>query len=146
MAKKELFSNPLAAKLLKGLGAFPVDRGKPDLSAIRTAVNLLQEGKICGVFPEGTRQNQHIGESLPPKSGAAFLAYKANVKVLPVYVSQNHRPFSTINIVVGKPFNITKQDNIENNGNGNGNGNGVALKESAQYIMNTIYSLKENIV
>lgn len=139
MAKIELFKKPIIAKLLRKLGAFPVDRGKADFSALRTAIKILKEGKICGVFPEGTRKNQHVGEILKPKSGAAFLAYHAKAKILPVYISPNHHPFSSVNIVIGTPFSITKQkDEV--------NGNHAALKENAQYIMDRIYSLKESIV
>jgi 1-acyl-sn-glycerol-3-phosphate acyltransferase len=139
MAKKELFKNPLFGKFLEKLGAFPVERGKADLSALRKALKILNEGHICGVFPEGTRQNQHVGEELKPKSGAAFIAYKAGVNILPVYITPNHRPFSTVHIVIGKPFAIEREKNHEN-------GNGAALKENARYIMDRIYALKENII
>jgi 1-acyl-sn-glycerol-3-phosphate acyltransferase len=44
MAKKELFKNPLFGKFLEKLGAFPVERGKADLSALRKALKILNEG------------------------------------------------------------------------------------------------------
>jgi len=135
MAKTELFKNPIIARLLTELGAFPVSRGKPDIAALKTAIKALREGKICGVFPEGTRKNRNNGKILSPKSGAAFLAYKADVKILPVYISPDHRPFGKVHVVVGEPFKIIKGISEDNNN--------INLKESSQYIMDRIYALKE---
>ncbi len=56
MAKKELFNNGLMAFLLTKLHAFPVNRGKADVGAIRTGLSVLEAGQVVGVFPEGTRQ------------------------------------------------------------------------------------------
>jgi len=55
MAKEELFRIPLVSSFIKSLGAFPVKRGKGDVGAIKTALKLLEEGHIVGIFPEGTR-------------------------------------------------------------------------------------------
>ena len=57
MAKEELFKNPIAAFILGKLGVFPVKRGKGDISSIKNAYKLLDEGKIVGIFPQGTRIN-----------------------------------------------------------------------------------------
>ena len=55
MAKKELFKNPLLRRIVEGLGAFPVDRGSADVSAIRRSLELLSAGGVVGIFPQGTR-------------------------------------------------------------------------------------------
>ncbi len=82
MAKEELFRIPLARTWIRWVGAFPVRRGKPDRAAIRTALELLGRGEVVVVFPEGTRNPR--GYLLPAEPGAAFLALRARVPILPV--------------------------------------------------------------
>jgi len=57
IAKKEAFNNFFGSLLLHNLNAFPVDRGKTDILAFKKAINILKEGKILGIFPEGTRSS-----------------------------------------------------------------------------------------
>lgn len=102
MAKSELFEFPVLGPAIRALGAFPVRREKSDRNAIRTAVKLLEEGKIVGVFPEGTRS--HTGELLKPHLGAAMLAYKAGVPMLPVAVSGTRGVFRKVKVRVGRPL------------------------------------------
>lgn len=84
MAKAELLKIPLVGLLLKALGAFPVKRGKSDRGAIEKAISLVEEGKILGIFPEGTRSK--TGELLPYKSGAAVVAARTHCDVVPVSI------------------------------------------------------------
>ncbi|BAF59799.1 MAG: 1-acyl-sn-glycerol-3-phosphate acyltransferase [Pelotomaculum sp.] len=102
MAKSELFDIPLLGPVIRALGAFPVRRDRSDRKAIRTAIRLLEEGNIIGIFPEGTRS--YTGEILPPHMGAAMLAFKAGVPILPVAVSGTRGIFGKVRVKVGKPF------------------------------------------
>lgn len=106
MAKAELFSNRLFTWFLgKQLGAFPVHRGKGDMSAIDTAKRLVNERKLMGIFPEGTRSRD--GKLLRPKSGAALIVAQTGAHVLPTAVvtrGQKIRPFQRITLVYGKPL------------------------------------------
>ena len=77
MAKAELFRIPVLGFLIRELGAFPVQRGAADRSAIRRALRILNDGGVVGVFPEGTRNRR--GEVLNPQGGAALIALKAGV-------------------------------------------------------------------
>ena len=110
MAKAELFCNPLFSWFLgKQLGAFPVRRGKGDTGVIDTASHILEEGKIMGIFPEGTRSK--TGKLLSPKSGAALIAARTGASVLPAAVvtkNQKIRPFKRVTVVYGTP--ITPQE------------------------------------
>src|SRR4051794_41431289 len=54
MAKTELFQGR-SARLLSGLGAFPVRRGTADPDALETARLHLDAGRVLAMFPEGTR-------------------------------------------------------------------------------------------
>lgn len=105
MAKKELFESPILAFFVKKLKAFPVDRKGNDLKAIKTSVKILKEGKILGIFPEGTRNLS--GEPVS-KAGIAIIAIKARKNVLPVSISsnRNYRIFSRINITIGEMIDL----------------------------------------
>src|SRR5690625_70934 len=55
MAKEELFHNKILGTLLTTLGAFPVKRGAGDRQALRKGLNILKDGEMLCLFPEGTR-------------------------------------------------------------------------------------------
>lgn len=85
MAKKESFnSSKILSWILTHLGAFPVDRSKPDITAMRTAIGLLKEGKVLALFPQGGRSDDV--ELTELKKGAAYFAEKTNTPILPIYV------------------------------------------------------------
>ena len=62
MAKSELFAIPVLGPAIALVNAFPVDRSKGGLAAIRKSVSILKEGKAIGIFPEGTRNLQGNAE------------------------------------------------------------------------------------
>ena len=100
MAKKELFNLPVLWRLFYWLGGFPVDRGTADLAAIKTAMRTLKEGKKLLIFPQGTRGT----EADSAKEGAAMLAVRTGVPILPMYISEDKKFRRHVNIVIGKPF------------------------------------------
>jgi 1-acyl-sn-glycerol-3-phosphate acyltransferase len=102
MAKSELFAIPLIGTAIKKLGAFPVYRNRMDRKAVRTALKYLAEGKVVGIFPEGTRS--HTEELLQPHFGAAMLALKSNVPVLPVAISGSRGVLGKVRVFIGKPL------------------------------------------
>lgn len=102
MAKKELFENKFMYWLLKQLNAFPVDRSTADMTAFKNAVKLLKEGKMIGMFAQGTRVK--AGEEKAAKAGVALFAMKGKAPVVPVAISGSCKPFSSMKIVYGKPL------------------------------------------
>jgi 1-acyl-sn-glycerol-3-phosphate acyltransferase len=89
MAKSELFRVPLLSPLIRALGAYPVVRGGSDREAIRIASDRLAQGWAVGVFLDGTRQSD--GRVHDPQPGAALLAARAGVPLLPVAIWGSHR-------------------------------------------------------
>lgn len=83
-AKQELFSNPLFSALIRRLGAFPVERGSGDQAALGRSIQLLVSGYALVIFPEGTRSRD--GRLARAKLGAALMAVKAKVPILPVFI------------------------------------------------------------
>ena len=89
MAKEELFRVPFLGPLIRACGAYPVARGSGDREALRTACSRLQEGWATGVFLDGTRQAD--GRVRNPQPGAALLAARTRLPLLPVAIINSHR-------------------------------------------------------
>ena len=100
MGKKELFENKFLSSVFTSLGAFPVDRGKGDMSAIETAEKNLKNGEILLIFPEGTRSKS--GKLLRFKNGATLIARETGADVLPVVINYKNgtRIFGKIEISI----------------------------------------------
>ncbi|HUD20787.1 MAG TPA: lysophospholipid acyltransferase family protein [Candidatus Saccharimonadales bacterium] len=81
MAKTALFRVPLLGWYLRSIGCFPVNQSEADLSAIRRAIELLKQGEVVGIFPEG-KVNRTDEPLLPLTKGAAFIAHQARVPIV----------------------------------------------------------------
>jgi len=110
LAKEELFATRIGAALFGALGAVRVERGTADRGALRALEQGLAGGSPVAVFPEGTRGS---GPRITPLfGGAAFLAVKLGVPIVPVGVGGSEgilpkgkvlpRP-RRVAVVVGKP-------------------------------------------
>lgn len=88
MAKEELFRVPVLGQAIQLYGAYPVSRGTADRTAIRAALNSLEQGWAVGVFLQGTRTGD--GQITDPKRGAALIAAKAKAPLLPVCLWGTH--------------------------------------------------------
>lgn len=89
MAKEELLRTPVLGRLLRSVGVFPVRRGEADRQSIRTALDVLRRGRVLIMFPEGTRSLD--GRLLVAEPGAALLALRTGVSVLPMAVVGTQR-------------------------------------------------------
>ena len=100
----------LFGPMLKYAGAIYIDRGKVDRRALREALASIEAGSIFALAPEG--QRSLVGHMLAGKDGAAFLASKARVPILPVGL-ENSDVFGAnvkrlrrthIRVHIGEPF------------------------------------------
>ena len=84
MAKAELYRFPLGP-IIKAGGAFRVRRGQGDTEAIATAVQLVREGEVVAIFPEGTRRKKGLVKkrAARPHTGAVRVALEAGVPLDP---------------------------------------------------------------
>jgi 1-acyl-sn-glycerol-3-phosphate acyltransferase len=92
MAKAELWSNPLSARAMESLGAFPVDRGAGDAAALGRGAQLLAEGELLGIFPQGTSLALR---RRPFHRGAARLALVTGSPLVPVCLVGTERMLPT---------------------------------------------------
>ena len=84
LAKKELWSLPFIGWYLDRSGQIPIDTANPrtTLSSFAAGVRTLRDGLSVFVFPEGGRTPN--GEVRPFLNGAAFLAIRAQVPLVPI--------------------------------------------------------------
>lgn len=106
MAKEELFNLPVLKGILPKVHAFPVKRGLSDRQALRTAVNLLKDDQVVGLFPEGTRNKTgKLGKGF---SGAGFFALRGgNAVVVPCAIVGPYKIFRKLKIIYGEPIDMT---------------------------------------
>jgi 1-acyl-sn-glycerol-3-phosphate acyltransferase len=91
MAWEEAFSWPGIGWLFRHMGAFPVNTEKPAPSTFKTAFEVLAQGRLLGVFIEGGRTRQSEFGLDPPQPGAARIAVRAQIPVIPVSISGARR-------------------------------------------------------
>jgi 1-acyl-sn-glycerol-3-phosphate acyltransferase len=84
LAKADYFKSWKTAWFFRMVGQIPIERegGEKSEAALRTALKVLKEGNLLGIYPEGTRSPDlrlHRG-----RTGVARLAMAANVSIIPV--------------------------------------------------------------
>jgi 1-acyl-sn-glycerol-3-phosphate acyltransferase len=122
MAKREYFTQPGLVGWLKkifftGVGQVPVDRsgGSAAQAAMDTAIRLLREEKLLGIYPEGTRSPD--GRLYKGKTGVARMTLETGVPVIPVAMigtdkvnpigSRMWRPHK-VHIRIGAPLDFSR--------------------------------------
>jgi 1-acyl-sn-glycerol-3-phosphate acyltransferase len=88
-AKAEYFTQPGLVGTLKrwfftGMGQVPIERGngRAARAALDTGIGVLREGRLFGIYPEGTRSPD--GRLYKGRTGVARMALEAGVPVVPV--------------------------------------------------------------
>lgn len=117
-AKKELFRVPILRWLLRKVGTISVNRGTVDLKSIQSSIQVLNEGKYVGIFPQGTRRPNVDPRTTEVKSGVGLMAYRAKSNVLPIYVqtkNQKIKFFRQVTVIIGKPI-LYEELGFENGG------------------------------
>lgn len=84
MAKKELFTMPVASHFLKVSGSIPVDRTGFSADAVREMIRRLESGEALGIFPEGTRTR--TGRIGTPRRGVGIVAVTAGAPIVPCLI------------------------------------------------------------
>ena len=130
LAKEELFCNRFFIWLAKIFEIFPVKRGKQDIESTKNSLRVLKEGKILGLFPEGTRHG--LEKNGKAKNGAAYLALKTGVPVIPVGIKSNFNLFSKVTLHYGKPITFQKPEKDKDK---------EVLEEISKEIMDDILAL-----
>jgi 1-acyl-sn-glycerol-3-phosphate acyltransferase len=104
--EKHLIFGPL----MKYSGAIYINRGEVDRQALRAALEALRQGAVFGLAPEGTRSR--VGALIQAHDGAAYLASRARVPIVPVGLvntdqlgsNMAHLRRTQLETRIGKPF------------------------------------------
>jgi len=116
MAKEEALEWPILGWLMRGIQVVPVARGKiAARRALRQGEELLRKGWLFCMYPEGTRSHQPgMG---PGRDGAALLAMRTGVPILPIAVTGTHLVLpdgcrfprrGPISFRIGEPFQVPR--------------------------------------
>jgi 1-acyl-sn-glycerol-3-phosphate acyltransferase len=114
LAKMEMYDFPVVGKLMDSYGVVWVHRGQPDRRALRAALQGFRDGRLIGVAPEG--RESLTGSLEEGTGGAAYLALKGNVPIVPVTFTgtENARIYgnlkrmrrTAVSLTVGLPFRL----------------------------------------
>ena len=121
MAKVEIFEVFFVGGVVRVWGAFPVQRGKADRQALSRSIELLKQGKLLNIFPEGHRSDNYA--LIEAHKGAALIALQADATIVPVAITgtelisrktkwKKGKPFfhrrPPVTVRVGKPYKLPK--------------------------------------
>jgi len=85
LAKASLFEKPVVGWVLGGAGQIPVHRDSRDAAkAFSAALNAVAEGESVIIYPEGTTTKDPAMWPMAARTGAARIALRASVPVVPI--------------------------------------------------------------
>jgi 1-acyl-sn-glycerol-3-phosphate acyltransferase len=127
LAKSDYFTGRglkgwLTAGFFRGIGQVPLDRsgGRASEAALRTGLRILGEGKLLGIYPEGTRSPD--GRLYRGRTGVARMALEAGVPVIPVAMIDTDKiqppgkvvpKVMRVGIRFGKPLDFSRYEGLE---------------------------------
>ncbi len=136
VAKKKYADMFILKSIFKAVGAFGIDTGKTDLTAIKNCFRVVKENKILGIFPEGTRiLNGKISDPMP---GAIMIAHKTHAPIFYVKIQPRKklfRLFVSTDLYVGGFITVDELGVTDGKGN--------QYKEASVKLLEKIYSLGE---
>ncbi|WP_245887682.1 lysophospholipid acyltransferase family protein [Geodermatophilus tzadiensis] len=123
LAKAEYFTGRGVKGLLRrafftGAGQVPIDRSSATAAegAMRTGLRMLRQGRLLGIYPEGTRSPD--GRLYRGKTGVARMALETGVPVVPVAMTYAPRriPFGRtlvrVRVHFGEPLDFSRYEGL----------------------------------
>ena len=103
---QESFEKPISRWFFTHAGGIPVDRENFNMNTYRAAIDVMKEGKLLCIFPEGHINFDDPSTTKAFKSGSVLMAIKANVPVVPTYLVPRKHWFSRAITVIGEPIDV----------------------------------------
>ncbi len=108
MAKEELLKTKFTKWLFKKYYVIPAKRDGTDAMAIKTAIRVLREGQVLGIFPEGTTKKDGK-ELLDGKPGALLMSLQTKTPIIPVAICGRYGFRKKIRVHIGEPMRLYEQ-------------------------------------
>lgn len=102
LAAEVVMRGKLRSWLLRGVGAIRIDRNAADIEAIRKSVDILKQGDLLAIYPQGGIEKNDQVQSL--KSGVALIALQAGVPIIPMHIVKAKHWYSRRKVVIGQPL------------------------------------------
>lgn len=99
MAAEVVMKGKLRSWLLKGVGAIRIDRNGTDIEAIRKSVEVLKQGHLLAIFPQGGISQGEQIQTL--KSGVVLIALQAGVPIIPMHIQPRKHWYDRRVVVIG---------------------------------------------
>lgn len=106
VAKEDLFYHPALNWLAHVFDIIPIKRNMQDIDAMKRCIKVLKSGELLGIFPEGTRNG--LEKNGKAKNGAAYMAIKTGVPIIPCGIHGTFKPFSKVYVNYGKPIDLSE--------------------------------------
>ena len=103
LTMQELFTKKIGNLFFRSALCIPVNRSGFNMETFRKSIEVLEEGDVLGIFPEGGINHDSTVNSF--KSGAALMALKGRAPIIPIYIIPPKKWFNRIVIVTGEPIN-----------------------------------------
>ena len=134
MAKDVLFSIPILGSLIRGFGAYPVERKASAAAAIKRSIEVLRRGEAIGIFPEGTRNRQGTASV---RLGVALLASLAGAPVVPACVvgTREAGRLAQFRVAFGQPLHLPAEQKADRH----------TLANFAEDVMRAIHGLEKAV-
>ncbi|MBE7055854.1 MAG: 1-acyl-sn-glycerol-3-phosphate acyltransferase [Ruminococcaceae bacterium] len=110
MAEIMFKKNKFVTFTLNNLGGILVDRNSHDFTFMGESEDILYNGGVVGIFPEGRLPLKGEERPLPFRPGASYLAMKTGVPVIPIYTNGSYFQRKRARIIIGTP--IHPEDHI----------------------------------
>lgn len=108
MAKEQLFRIPVLGPAIRAVGAYPVDREGSATAAVKRSVEVLRQGGVIGIFPEGTR---NLSGGAEVRGGVSLLASLGKAPVVPARLvgTSGAKRLERFRVYFGKPMSLPQE-------------------------------------
>jgi 1-acyl-sn-glycerol-3-phosphate acyltransferase len=108
VCKADLMKSKLGGFWLRLFRCIPIDRENASFNSMRQIVDVLKEGNLVSMFPEG---QVNLGSEMPAafKSGMILMSVQSGAPIIPVYIKPRKHAYERIIAVIGEPFSVTEK-------------------------------------
>lgn len=108
VCKSDLMESKAGGFWLRKFRCIPIDRDNASFSSMRQIVDVLKEGNLVSMFPEGQVHTQSDSPAAF-KSGMVLMSVQSGAPIIPVYIKPRKHAYERVVAVIGEPFSVTEK-------------------------------------